>query len=568
MDQIRFDFLGGITGSGNSRNASTASTEPSDAFAQILDQQLTRKAEAAAAQRTADQRSIDRRSTDSRSRSDASDRTDSDRTQALRRRDDRRDSKTTATAQSSVKSDAASSKSTLKAKQPEKAATDGKAKPAAKTQKDATDDKAEAAAGGQTTTDSAGANGSTKTESKPGASGDGTQQQGDSSQQPADDGSDQGEKAAETDPSLLAIAPISLPLQTVTGAAGASTDLTASTGNGKTAAALQAELAASLAGSSDPKAPVAGAPGSQMATGGLKFGAILKGATGQQQQQKAATDAALQDATEGTTDPNDPLALANAATTKAKDAKTGADAPAKQLHGAAQSNATAAAKSETGKATASIVQPMTRSAAVTWSGTNVHNEIADSLVAGVDGGLAADDTEFSNWSQYLGANASGLSSATAARQSAFMAQLRQNMQVLPPHEQIAVQIQNAMQNGNSRVTVALHPAELGRVEVKLNIDKDKHVTATVVVDRPATLDLLQRDAKALERALQDAGLQADSGSLSFNLRDSGGQGGGTAQNGAGTGGGAAGVSGGTDAKTEATRAGVVAIADGYVDLET
>ena len=43
------------------------------------------------------------------------------------------------------------------------------------------------------------------------------------------------------------------------------------------------------------------------------------------------------------------------------------------------------------------------------------------------------------------------------------------------------------------------------------------------------MDLLQRDARDLERALQDAGLRADSGSLSFNLRGDGRNG---AQNGA------------------------------------
>jgi hypothetical protein len=90
----------------------------------------------------------------------------------------------------------------------------------------------------------------------------------------------------------------------------------------------------------------------------------------------------------------------------------------------------------------------------------------------------------------------------------------------------------------------------------------------VVVDRPATLDLLQRDAKALERALQDAGLQTGSGSLSFNLRDSSGQNGGAAQNGTGTGGSGGNGAGGSDTKAETARPDVVAIADGYVDLET
>ena len=47
---------------------------------------------------------------------------------------------------------------------------------------------------------------------------------------------------------------------------------------------------------------------------------------------------------------------------------------------------------------------------------------------------------------------------------------------------------------------------------------DGRVDAVVRVERPETLELLQRDARQLVRALQDAGLQADSGSLSFHLR--------------------------------------------------
>jgi len=39
----------------------------------------------------------------------------------------------------------------------------------------------------------------------------------------------------------------------------------------------------------------------------------------------------------------------------------------------------------------------------------------------------------------------------------------------------------------------------------------------VSADRPDTLQLLQRDARGLEQALQDAGLQMGQGSLSFNL---------------------------------------------------
>ena len=47
--------------------------------------------------------------------------------------------------------------------------------------------------------------------------------------------------------------------------------------------------------------------------------------------------------------------------------------------------------------------------------------------------------------------------------------------------------------------------------------------------RSDTLDLLQRDSRALERALNTAGLRTDDNSLQFNLRDNG-QGGQNARN--------------------------------------
>jgi hypothetical protein len=40
----------------------------------------------------------------------------------------------------------------------------------------------------------------------------------------------------------------------------------------------------------------------------------------------------------------------------------------------------------------------------------------------------------------------------------------------------------------------------------------------VSAERPETLNLLVNDSRGLEQALRDAGLRADAGSLSFNLR--------------------------------------------------
>src|SRR3546814_7827105 len=67
----------------------------------------------------------------------------------------------------------------------------------------------------------------------------------------------------------------------------------------------------------------------------------------------------------------------------------------------------------------------------------------------------------------------------------------------------------------------LHPAELGRIEVKLENASDGTLRAVISAERTETLDLLQRDARGLERALQEAGVKTDSGSLSFNLRGQG-----------------------------------------------
>jgi len=91
-------------------------------------------------------------------------------------------------------------------------------------------------------------------------------------------------------------------------------------------------------------------------------------------------------------------------------------------------------------------------------------------------------------------------------------------------DQVTAQIQRSVKDGDGSITMQLRPEELGRIDIKLNIDKDGGVNATITADRPQTLELLQRDSHSLERALQDAGLQTNSDSLNFGLRGDGGQG--------------------------------------------
>lgn len=88
-----------------------------------------------------------------------------------------------------------------------------------------------------------------------------------------------------------------------------------------------------------------------------------------------------------------------------------------------------------------------------------------------------------------------------------------------PAEQVSVQIQNAARNGTDRISIRLSPAALGNVEVKLELSPDKTVQAIVTAEKPETLDMLERDARTLQRALEEAGLRTNSDSLSFERRD-------------------------------------------------
>lgn len=86
-------------------------------------------------------------------------------------------------------------------------------------------------------------------------------------------------------------------------------------------------------------------------------------------------------------------------------------------------------------------------------------------------------------------------------------------------EQVAVQLHKAAKEGADEITIQLRPAELGKIEIKLEFAADKSVTGTVIADNQATLNMLQKDSASLQRALQEAGLQADAGCMEFSLRD-------------------------------------------------
>ncbi len=92
-----------------------------------------------------------------------------------------------------------------------------------------------------------------------------------------------------------------------------------------------------------------------------------------------------------------------------------------------------------------------------------------------------------------------------------------------PADQVAVQIQKGLSAGKDRISIKLNPAELGRIDIKMELADDGRLRAMISAERPETLEMLQRDARILERTLQDAGVKTDSSSLSFTSRDNRGR---------------------------------------------
>jgi len=88
-----------------------------------------------------------------------------------------------------------------------------------------------------------------------------------------------------------------------------------------------------------------------------------------------------------------------------------------------------------------------------------------------------------------------------------------------PMAGLAVEIAGRAHAGKNNFEIRLDPPELGRIEVKLSVDRQGQVTSHLIADRQDTLDLLRRDASGLERALQDAGLKTGGDGLQFSLRD-------------------------------------------------
>lgn len=144
----------------------------------------------------------------------------------------------------------------------------------------------------------------------------------------------------------------------------------------------------------------------------------------------------------------------------------------------------------------------TASASVVTEGTSSHS------LPTVDG---------SEMAVTAGATASGFHVGQSNGYQPSVAYHYANARVAVP-EQVQVAVKQASKDGIDRIMIQLQPEELGRIDVRLDMHADGRAHIVFTVDKADTFEQLQRDARVLEKALQDAGVQADAGSMEFNLR--------------------------------------------------
>jgi flagellar hook-length control protein FliK len=89
-------------------------------------------------------------------------------------------------------------------------------------------------------------------------------------------------------------------------------------------------------------------------------------------------------------------------------------------------------------------------------------------------------------------------------------------------EPVAVRIARAARDGDQTLTLELHPADLGRVEVRLSFHADG-VGVQMTLDKPETFAAFSHNRAGLEQQLAQSGISLGGGGLDLRLGQQGGQ---------------------------------------------
>lgn len=77
-------------------------------------------------------------------------------------------------------------------------------------------------------------------------------------------------------------------------------------------------------------------------------------------------------------------------------------------------------------------------------------------------------------------------------------------------------VAQSLNDGGKTVTIELHPAELGRVEIHFTFHSDG-TNVRLTVDRPETFDAFSHDRSGLQQQLAQAGVSLGGGGLDLRL---------------------------------------------------
>lgn len=104
---------------------------------------------------------------------------------------------------------------------------------------------------------------------------------------------------------------------------------------------------------------------------------------------------------------------------------------------------------------------------------------------------------------------------TQAKELKFDAKVQANTAA----EQVQVKIAQMVKDGVDMIRIKLHPEDLGKVDVQLDVDNSGKTSIRIIADKVETLDMLRKDSHSLERALKDTGVKTDAGGMQFSLRE-------------------------------------------------
>jgi len=90
-------------------------------------------------------------------------------------------------------------------------------------------------------------------------------------------------------------------------------------------------------------------------------------------------------------------------------------------------------------------------------------------------------------------------------------------------DEVPARIRRVAESGGRQLQVRLMPAELGRLDIRLEFDGEQGLRVQIRADNDHALDLLQRQGHQLERALQQSGFEVGRDAVRYELDPGGGR---------------------------------------------